>query len=93
MIAPDMGTMLSFIFTDAPITAPVLQTLLREGVVDTFNAVTIDGDTSTSDTLLAFANGCGEIGAADHTGRRSAAGAVPQGVQHGAGQPRGTSGA
>ena len=57
MIAPDMGTMLSFIFTDAPITAPVLQTLLREGVVDTFNAVTIDGDTSTSDTLLAFATG------------------------------------
>jgi glutamate N-acetyltransferase/amino-acid N-acetyltransferase len=55
MIAPDMGTMLSFIFTDAPIAAPVLQTLLREGVVDTFNAVTIDGDTSTSDTLLAFA--------------------------------------
>jgi glutamate N-acetyltransferase/amino-acid N-acetyltransferase len=57
MIAPDMGTMLSFIFTDAPIAAPVLQTLLREGVVDTFNAVTIDGDTSTSDTLLAFATG------------------------------------
>jgi glutamate N-acetyltransferase/amino-acid N-acetyltransferase len=57
MIAPDMGTMLSFIFTDAPITAPVLQTLLRDGVVDTFNAVTIDGDTSTSDTLLAFATG------------------------------------
>jgi glutamate N-acetyltransferase / amino-acid N-acetyltransferase len=57
MIAPDMGTMLSFIFTDAPITAPVLQALLREGVVDTFNAVTIDGDTSTSDTLLVFATG------------------------------------
>jgi glutamate N-acetyltransferase/amino-acid N-acetyltransferase len=57
MIAPDMATMLSFIFTDAPLTAPVLQTLLREGVADTFNAVTIDGDTSTSDTLLAFATG------------------------------------
>jgi glutamate N-acetyltransferase/amino-acid N-acetyltransferase len=57
MIAPDMGTMLSFIFTDAPLTAPVLQALLREGVTDTFNAVTIDGDTSTSDTLLAFATG------------------------------------
>src|SRR5579871_3518027 len=57
MIAPDMGTMLSFVFTDAPITAPVLQTLLKEGVTDTFNAVTIDGDTSTSDTLLAFATG------------------------------------
>src|SRR5580692_6270403 len=57
MIAPDMATMLAFVFTDAPIAAPVLQTLLREGVVDTFNAVTIDGDTSTSDTVLAFATG------------------------------------
>ena len=57
MIAPDMATMLAFVFTDAPISSPILQTLLREGVVDTFNAVTIDGDTSTSDTLLAFATG------------------------------------
>ncbi len=57
MIAPDMATMLSFVFTDAPITAPVLQKLLKESVVDTFNAVTVDGDTSTSDTLLAFATG------------------------------------
>ena len=57
MIAPDMGTMLAFVFTDAPIAPAALQTLLREGVVDTFNAVTIDGDTSTSDTLLAFATG------------------------------------
>ncbi|HEX2654840.1 MAG TPA: bifunctional glutamate N-acetyltransferase/amino-acid acetyltransferase ArgJ [Xanthobacteraceae bacterium] len=57
MIAPDMATMLSFIFTDAPIAAPVLQQLLDRGVVDSFNAVTIDGDTSTSDTLLAFATG------------------------------------
>jgi glutamate N-acetyltransferase/amino-acid N-acetyltransferase len=57
MIAPDMGTMLAFVFTDAPIAAPALQALLREGVADTFNAVTIDGDTSTSDTLLAFATG------------------------------------
>jgi glutamate N-acetyltransferase/amino-acid N-acetyltransferase len=57
MIAPDMATMLAFVFTDAPIAAPVLQALLRDGVTDTFNAVTIDGDTSTSDTLLAFASG------------------------------------
>ena len=57
MIAPDMATMLSFIFTDAPIAPAVLKALLREGVEDTFNAVTIDGDTSTSDTLLAFATG------------------------------------
>jgi len=57
MIAPDMATMLSFVFTDAPIAAPVLQAILSEAVVDTFNAVTVDGDTSTSDTLLAFATG------------------------------------
>lgn len=57
MIAPDMATMLSFIFTDAPIAPAALQTLLKSGVEDTFNAVTIDGDTSTSDTLLAFATG------------------------------------
>ena len=57
MIAPDMATMLSFVFTDAPIAPKVLQKLLSEGVEDTFNAVTIDGDTSTSDTLLLFATG------------------------------------
>jgi len=57
MIAPDMATMLAFVFTDAPIAPGALQALLREGVADSFNAVTIDGDTSTSDTLLAFATG------------------------------------
>jgi glutamate N-acetyltransferase / amino-acid N-acetyltransferase len=57
MIAPDMATLLSFVFTDAPIAAPVLQTLITRGAIDSFNAVTVDGDTSTSDTLLAFASG------------------------------------
>jgi glutamate N-acetyltransferase/amino-acid N-acetyltransferase len=57
MIAPDMATMLAFVFTDAPIAATALQSLLKTGVEDTFNAVTVDGDTSTSDTLLAFATG------------------------------------
>jgi glutamate N-acetyltransferase / amino-acid N-acetyltransferase len=57
MIAPDMATMLSFVFTDANIAAPALQAMLDEAVVDTFNAVTVDGDTSTSDTLLIFATG------------------------------------
>src|SRR5580693_2346176 len=52
MIAPDMATLLSFVFTDAPISPRVLQSLLKQGVADSFNAVTIDGDTSTSDTLL-----------------------------------------
>jgi glutamate N-acetyltransferase/amino-acid N-acetyltransferase len=60
MIAPDMATMLSFIFTDAAISAPALQALLKDGVVDTFNAVTIDGDTSTSDTLMMYATGKAE---------------------------------
>jgi glutamate N-acetyltransferase/amino-acid N-acetyltransferase len=57
MIAPDMGTMLAFVFTDAPVAPRILQNLLREGAVDSFNALTVDGDTSTSDTLLAFATG------------------------------------
>lgn len=57
MIAPDMATMLAFVFTDAPISAPALRGLLQSEVIDTFNAVTIDGDTSTSDTLLLFATG------------------------------------
>ena len=57
MIAPDMATMLAFVFTDAAIAAPALQTLIRQGAIDTFNAVTVDGDTSTSDTLMIFATG------------------------------------
>ena len=57
MIAPDMATMLSFVATDAPIAAPVLQRLLARGVGKTFNSVTVDSDTSTSDTLLVFATG------------------------------------
>lgn len=57
MIAPDMATMLSFVFTDAPIAAPVLQALLSKGVKGSFNAVTVDSDTSTSDTLMLFATG------------------------------------
>ena len=57
MIAPDMATMLSFIFTAAPIAAPVLQALLSKSVQGSFNAITVDSDTSTSDTLLLFATG------------------------------------
>ena len=60
MIAPDMATMLSFIATDAPIDAPVLQDLLNKGVGKTFNSITIDSDTSTSDTLILFATGKAE---------------------------------
>ncbi|WP_072395034.1 bifunctional glutamate N-acetyltransferase/amino-acid acetyltransferase ArgJ [Hyphomicrobium sp. CS1GBMeth3] len=57
MIAPDMATMLCFIFTDAAIAAAPLQALLAEHVETTFNAMTVDGDTSTSDTCLLFATG------------------------------------
>jgi glutamate N-acetyltransferase/amino-acid N-acetyltransferase len=60
MIAPDMATMLAYVFTDAPLSARVLQKLLSDGVADSFNAVTVDGDTSTSDTLMAFATGTAE---------------------------------
>ncbi|MDX2112914.1 MAG: bifunctional ornithine acetyltransferase/N-acetylglutamate synthase [Alphaproteobacteria bacterium] len=57
MIAPDMATMLGFIFTDAAIPAAQLQAMLSRACETTFNAVTVDGDTSTSDTLLMFATG------------------------------------
>ena len=57
MIAPNMATMLAFVATDADIAPKVLQTLLERLTVSTFNAVTVDGDTSTNDTLLAFATG------------------------------------
>ncbi|CFX06339.1 Arginine biosynthesis bifunctional protein ArgJ [Includes: Glutamate N-acetyltransferase; Amino-acid acetyltransferase] [Candidatus Filomicrobium marinum] len=66
MIAPDMATMLSFIFTDAPIAHPVLQALVSELADQTFNCITVDGDTSTSDTVLVFATGkAAERGAAE----------------------------
>jgi glutamate N-acetyltransferase / amino-acid N-acetyltransferase len=57
MIAPDMATMLAFVFTDAPIAAKPLQALLSHSVKTSFNSITVDGDTSTSDTLLLFATG------------------------------------
>jgi glutamate N-acetyltransferase/amino-acid N-acetyltransferase len=57
MIAPDMATMLCFVFTDAALPAPVLQDLLRAGTDRSFNRTTVDSDTSTSDTLLLFATG------------------------------------
>ena len=57
MIAPDMATMLAFVATDAAIAAPALQGMLADAADRSFNCVTVDGDTSTSDTLLAFATG------------------------------------
>jgi glutamate N-acetyltransferase/amino-acid N-acetyltransferase len=64
MIHPNMGTMLCFIATDACISHELLQEALSENVTDTFNMVSVDGDTSTNDTVLVFANGqsgCGRI--------------------------------
>jgi glutamate N-acetyltransferase/amino-acid N-acetyltransferase len=57
MIAPDMATMLAYIFTDAKIDAATVQYLVAGGAEKSFNCMTIDGDTSTSDTLLMFATG------------------------------------
>ena len=57
MIAPDMATMLSFVVTDADIAPAALQGLLSAGVEPSFNSITVDSDTSTSDTLMLFATG------------------------------------
>lgn len=57
MIAPDMATMLGFIFTDAGIDPALLQTMLDMANRASFSSITVDGDTSTSDTVLAFATG------------------------------------
>ena len=57
MIAPDMATMLCFLFTDAAVGATALQPIVAAGAQKTFNCMTVDGDTSTSDTCLMFATG------------------------------------
>ena len=80
MIAPDMATMLCFIFTDAAIVQPALQSLLSAHVRTTFNCMTIDSDTSTSDTCLVFATG-----AAAKRGQQSISDpGTPHGVAFGA---------
>jgi glutamate N-acetyltransferase/amino-acid N-acetyltransferase len=57
MIAPDMATMLAFVFTDAKLPAAVLQSCLASANARSFNSITVDGDTSTSDTVLLCATG------------------------------------
>jgi len=57
MIMPNMATMLAFVVTDAQIVFPVLRDIVRCGVENTFNRITVDGDTSTNDTVLVMANG------------------------------------
>ncbi|MEY4680283.1 MAG: arginine biosynthesis bifunctional protein ArgJ [Pseudomonadota bacterium] len=68
MIAPDMATMLGYVFTDARLPASVLRALLRDGTDASFNCMSVDGDTSTSDTVLLAATG-----KAAHAAVRSAA--------------------
>lgn len=63
MIAPNMGTMLAFIYTDAEVEAPVLQDILRQATRRSFNRVVVDGDTSTND--VAFCTATGAAGRVD----------------------------
>jgi len=65
MIAPDMATMLVYIFTDAKIEQSVLQHMISSITAQTFNCITVDSDTSTSDTLLAVATGASGIAIAE----------------------------
>ncbi len=60
MICPDMATMLAFLVTDAQIERPLLQSLFTEAVDLSFNAITVDGDTSTNDTAMILASGAAE---------------------------------
>ena len=62
MIAPNMATMLVFVFTDAAIPAPLLQDMLEHSVDPSFHSITVDGDTSTNDTVLLMATGGGDEG-------------------------------
>lgn len=77
MIHPNMCTMLGYVATDAVIEKEVLQKLLREDVVDTYNMISVDGDTSTNDMLLVLANGMAgnptiQEGTADYEAFRAA---------------------
>jgi glutamate N-acetyltransferase/amino-acid N-acetyltransferase len=61
MIAPDMATMLAFITTDAVVAPDLLQKALAAAVNDSFNAITVDGECSTNDTVLVLANGASRV--------------------------------
>ena len=76
MIAPDMATMLCFVFTDALVPATTLQGLLSSGTARSFNCTTVDSDTSTSDTVLLFATGAAANPPGDLTGFAAALDAV-----------------
>ena len=76
MIAPDMATMLCFVFTDAAVPAAALQGMLASGTDRSFNCTTVDSDTSTSDTVLLFATGAASNPAGDLAGFATALDAV-----------------
>ncbi len=67
MIHPNMATMLSFITTDASVSKKSLQALLGESVIDSYNMISVDGDTSTNDTVLVLANGASGSAMIDET--------------------------
>ncbi|MEX0337575.1 MAG: bifunctional glutamate N-acetyltransferase/amino-acid acetyltransferase ArgJ [Arenibacterium sp.] len=72
MIAPDMATMLVYIFTDAQIAQPALQSMLSELNEQTFNCITVDSDTSTSDSLMLCATGASGVPVDENTTFRTA---------------------
>lgn len=67
MIRPDMGTMLAYVATDAGIEQALLDTLLREAVAQSFNCITVDGDTSTNDACVAIASGASGVELKDNS--------------------------
>ena len=83
MIAPDMATMLVYIFTDAAVDQTLLQGMLADLTGPTFNSITVDSDTSTSDTLLLAATGASGVAiTADNTGFRTALQNVMRDLAH-----------
>lgn len=82
MIAPDMATMLVYIFTDAKITRNDLQAMVTRGCEKTFNCITVDSDTSTSDTLLVAATGASGVDATNSDAFETALTEVMQDLSH-----------
>lgn len=82
MIAPDMATMLVYIFTDAIVAQPTLQGLVSDLTNTTFNCITVDSDTSTSDTLICAATGASGVDASNDDGFAAALGQVMRDLAH-----------
>ncbi|WP_025323243.1 bifunctional glutamate N-acetyltransferase/amino-acid acetyltransferase ArgJ [Deferrisoma camini] len=80
MIRPDMGTMLAFLATDAAVEPPLLRQVLVQAVDRTFNRITVDGDTSTNDTVLLLAGGAAGVAPADAPGGLDALAEAVEGV-------------